>query len=702
MEKEALKLLQLMLGPEAHFRKGQLEAIKAVLTHKKVLLVQKTGWGKSIIYFILARMLRDKGAGPTLLISPLLALMRNQVETANRIGIRAETINSSNREHWNTIKAELSRDSCDILLLSPERLGNQEFMKEFFPLINSRAGMLVVDEAHCISDWGHDFRPDYLRITEIARGLPTGIPLLGTTATANDRVIADMKKQLGEKLLVLRGELIRESLSLQAIKMEDKARRLAWLAENLEQIQGAGIIYCLTVNDCEEVSGWLRERGYDVFPYHSRLSSEKRKEYEQRLINNDIKALVATVALGMGFDKSDIRFIIHYQRSGNIIQYYQQIGRAGRDLKRAVVILLNGKEDDDIQMFFIEKSISSLDIMEDIIKQLEKQDKGLSVYNLVKQLNTARSRLERSLKILEVEDVIAREGSRYILTAKNKEQKAVIARYKRIIRMKYRELKRMKEFVKTDKCLMKYIAEELDDPRARDCGKCANCRGKPLFSEGVNVKMIKAAERYLNGEYLSIKPRKSWPFFWKGPEGSKIPKSYQNEEGLALFRYGDGYLGELVKKDKYISGYFRDELLEAVINLIRKQGLKAKVNWITAVPSLRRPELVRDFAKRLASRLDLRYIKAIKKIEERPVQQKIRANHKKALNVYGSFEVSEGLPAGSVLLIDDIADSRWTLTVCGYLLRKKGSGPVYPLVLALSEGQTKMEGKGSHLFNGCR
>ena len=345
MREQAEELLKTMLGEDTAFRDGQWEAIELVVAQKeRTLLVQRTGWGKSIVYFIATGLLRAEGKGITLLISPLLSLMRNQIEMAERIGTRAVTINSNNPEEWDAVKADLQSNKCDILLISPERLASSEF-NEFLASIPGNIGMLVIDEAHCISDWGHDFRPDYRRIVGIIENLPAGIPVLATTATANDRVVNDIREQLGYDLKILRGPLARESLRIQTIALRDQAERLVWLAENIPRLPGTGIIYCLTVTDCSRVATWLKSRGLNVYEYHAKLDKGDRIDREQRLINNEVKALVATVALGMGFDKPDLGFVIHYQRPGSLVAYYQQIGRAGRNLDNAYAILLSGGED---------------------------------------------------------------------------------------------------------------------------------------------------------------------------------------------------------------------------------------------------------------------------------------------------------------------------------------------------------------------
>lgn len=403
-----LALLRKMIGEDKDFRPGQWEAIETVAIKKqRALVVQCTGWGKSLVYFLATKLLREQGAGPTVLISPLLSLMRNQIEMAERIGIRAYTINSANKAEWEAIETALGRNECDLMLISPERLNNDHFLNEVLPKISGRIGLFVVDEAHCISDWGHDFRPDYLRIVRIIQMLPKGIPVLGTTATANDRVVADVQTQLGPGLTVLRGSLARESLRLQNIRLINQSERLAWLAENLPKFQGSGIIYCLTVADTERVTGWLKRKGFSAEAYHAGNDGKMdRPALEQAFLNNEIKILVATVALGMGFDKPDIDFVIHFQRPGSVVAYYQQVGRAGRAVDKSYGILLNGSEDDEIQNYFIDSAFPSLNVFQDILRVLEASE-GMSFFEILSNVNTSTSKAEKAIKLLEVDVAIA-------------------------------------------------------------------------------------------------------------------------------------------------------------------------------------------------------------------------------------------------------------------------------------------------------
>jgi ATP-dependent DNA helicase RecQ len=474
----AIALLRKATGdPDAAFRDDQLESVVHLVESKKrLLVVQRTGWGKSMVYFIATALLREDGAGPTLLISPLLALMRDQLRQAERIGIRPATINSSNREEWQQIEQRIRRGEIDLLLISPERLANDEFVSNILGPITQSIGMFVVDEAHCISDWGHDFRPDYRRITRILNFLPPGIPLLATTATANDRVVNDVAAQLGPTLTVIRGPLRRDSLRLQNIRLGNQAERLAWLAEHIPKIPGAGIIYTLTVRDAQRVAGWLKYRGIDAEAYWGDLDNEMRLELEHRLLSNQLKAVVATSALGMGFDKRDLGFVVHYQRPGSVIHYYQQVGRAGRAIDDALGILLSGDEDDDIAGYFINTAFASEEDIVSVLGTLEISEAGLTLDEIGARVNVRRGAVEKVLKNLSVDSPapVVHEKSRWRRTPISYVHDS--DRVARITALRRSEQTRMSEYVVARSCLMAFLSEELDDADVAPCGRVQRAR----------------------------------------------------------------------------------------------------------------------------------------------------------------------------------------------------------------------------------
>lgn len=687
MQAQAITLLKQMLNNEAAFRDGQLEAIELIAQqHKRVLVVQRTGWGKSIVYFLATKLLRQQGSGVTLLISPLLSLMRNQLEMAQRIGIHAEFINSTNEDEWNEVEERLKNGQCDVLMVSPERLANQRFHTRTLPAIYSGGGigLLVIDEAHCISDWGHDFRPDYRRIVRIVENLPKNLPVIATTATANNRVVADVEAQLGNNLTVIRGSLARASLRLQNIRLADQAERLAWLAQNLPDLPGSGIIYCLTVADCHRVAEWLCSQGLNVIEYHSRLSGEERQVAEQQLLQNQVKALVATVALGMGFDKPDLGFVIHFQRPGSLVAYYQQIGRAGRAVDNAYAVLLNGREDDEIQEYFIKSAFPGEVLMQEVVQVLEKSDEGLKISEILGQLNYGYGKVEQALKLLEIEGAIYKDKTVYFRTPN--QWQPDIAHAQQITARRYQELEQMKQFVDWKGCLMEFVAQQLDDPYAQPCGKCANCQ-PPFFSSQVAPFLVQEAIKFLHRDFQTIEPRIKWPnggilnTDWKG----NIPKDRQNEAGRSLCIYGDAGWGKLIRNGKYQDDYFGDELVTAMVELIQKRWLPQPApTWVTAVPSLRHIALVPNLAARVAKGLNLPFLPVIHKVKDSPPQKTMENSNLQAANVFDAFKIVGDCPSGPVLLIDDMVDSRWTLTICGFLLREAGSGPVFPLTLAVT------------------
>ncbi len=674
-------LLRRALGDETAFHPGQLEAIATLVDDRaRVLVVQRTGWGKSVVYFVATALLRDRGTGPTIIISPLLSLMRDQMRMAARLGVQAERIDSTNADDHDRIEAALAQDSVDVLFISPERLGNERFLTKTIPLIPRGIGLFVIDEAHCISDWGHDFRPDYRRIRSFVQQLAPGVPLLATTATANARVQSDIEEQLGPNLRVIRGRLDRDSLRVQVIELADQALRLAWLADYLETVKGSGIVYTLTVFDAVRVSDWLKTQGIDAPAYHGQLADAERRELERRLHDDDVVALVATVALGMGFDKPDLCFVVHFQRPSSVVAYYQQIGRAGRAVPHADVVLLVGREDDRIADFFIDTAFSPEPELRDVLAAVAAHEQ-VRPSELMTMLNLPRGAIDKALKLLELDRAVVHVGSSWIRTPNPWEPDS--ERIAGVTATREHERERMQAFVAHDGCLMRFITAELEDTTDEDCGRCANCDGAflPLIPAQARVN---AAVRFLKRAYRPIEPRKRWP---PGvhPDGVVILAGQQLRPGRALCMYGDGGWGQLVRDGKYGPGGFADELADAAVEMLQEWNPDPMPTWVTCVPSKRRPELVPAFARRLADRLGLPFRDALAKVRETPQQKTMQNSFQQARNVLGAFAAVPGqVLDGPVLLVDDMVDSRWSLTACGVALAEAGSGPVVPLALAQS------------------
>ena len=612
---ELLQELKNAYGEAAEFRAGQENTIREVLNGKRSLVVQKTGWGKSLVYFLATKILRKRTKGITLIISPLLALMNNQIVSAKKLGLNVGTINSENTDNWEIIIERMKNNQLDALIISPERLANDDFKR----LISTgvlQIALFVVDEAHCISDWGHDFRPDYRRIVDIIRVFPSNIPILATTATANDRVIEDIKKQLGEDIAVSRGSLMRKSLALQIIKLKTKEERLAWIADHIGELPGTGIIYCLTVNDCQLVHKWLCTNGISARCYYADIKgdgTESKEDIVSLFMSDQIKVLVATVAFGMGFDKPNIGFVIHFQKPGNIVAYYQQIGRAGRGIDNALAILLSGEEDNQINNYFIESAFPTENLMEDIVKEIRKNsESGLKQSDLEKVINMNPTKIKACIKYLMVEGAIYKEGLFYYPAARL--WKPDMEKSRRITEIRKQELAQINDFTNT------------------------------------------------------------------------IAKEFLRETGKVLSNYGDAGWGRLVIQGKYNDKYFDDQLVDAAAELLVSFVEEHNIQWVTSIPSIRRPALVSGFAVRLAERLHLKYIEALEKVQDTICQKKLHTSFLQHKNAEESFEVKQVL-GENVLLIDDMVDSRWTFTVCGYKLRKHGCGKVFPFALANSAGR---------------
>ena len=679
--RRALDILKRGTGlHDAQFREGQEEAIRHLVEGRgRQLLVQKTGWGKSFVYFITTQLLREAGLGPTLLVSPLLALMRNQIAAAERMGVRAKTINSDNEEEWDRVEQAARAGAVDILLISPERLANERFRDHVLADVAERIALLVIDEAHCISDWGHDFRPHYRLIERTVRVLPPNLRLLATTATANARVMADLEAILGPNLQVLRGDLSRPSLALQTIRMPGQAERLAWLAESLPSLPGSGIVYTLTVRDADLVAAWLLSRGIEVAAYTGE-TGPNRKALEQALLDNHVKALVATAALGMGFDKPDLAFVIHYQTPGSVVAYYQQVGRAGRALEAARGVLLSGGEDTEITGYFIRSAFPTQSEVGQVLAALQEADDGLAQRHIQAKVNVSAGRIQKTLELLSVESPapIVKQGPAWQLTAARLSG-AFWDRAERLTALRREEQAEMQKYVQLSSGHMAFLIQALDgDPQG-----ISPPPPLPPLPTACGPEIVAEAVAFLRRSSLPVKPRRQWP------PGKSIDPEHRPQPARVLCVWNDAGWGRLVSQGKLQEGRFSNELVGACATLLREWRPDPSPTWVAAIPSLRHPHLVPDFARRLADALDLPFSDVLRKKGARPQQKTMENSDRQARNVVGSLAVTQdALLPGPVLLVDDIVDSRWTFTVAAWELRRRGCGPVWPLALATARGRS--------------
>ncbi len=681
-DERAISLLRQLTGaPNTEFRDGQLEAIRAIANDRsRSLVIQRTGWGKSAVYLISTRLLRDENTGPTVIVSPLLVLMRNQLEMTQRLGLNAKTVNSTNIDDWSEIFDEINAGQLDLLLISPERLNNVEFRRDVMSHLFNNVGLLVIDEVHCISDWGHDFRPDYRRLRQVVDALPPNIPVLGTTATANDRVIADVEEQLGDDLEVFRGTLERDSMSLHVLNIENKAERMAWLAKTIPDLPGSGIVYCLTIHDAIRVGNWLRAQGIQAAPYTGDMEHEARLEVEEQLTAGDLKVVVATSALAMGYDNPKIEFVIHYQTPGSAIAYYQQVGRAGRAVDESYGIAMSGWEDVDIQDYFINTAFPSEHDCKLILTHLRSAGDGLRLREIEEIVNLRQSRITAMLKILEVEGAVYRDGSRWRRSAQPwtypNERVAAVTAERRA------EQTAMQQYISTDACLMEFLRRQLDDAGAERCGRCANCVG-PMFSTDVDSALVEEALGHLRKTLLEITPRKALPC----DLGIDINlRKNRIEVGRSLTRWGDPGLAQLVEHGKYRDGHFDDRIVEAAAGLFAEWAPLPSPEWLTWIPSISSTALIEDFARRLAAKVGIEAVETLERVRTSQPQKTMQNSCQQARNIAGAFDIVDSRP-GPVLLVDDVVDSRWTLTIVGNQLRSATGHPVYPLALADTSGR---------------
>ncbi len=723
----ALELLHKLTGnPNANFHPGQFEAIEALVAQRRrALVIQRTGWGKSAVYFLSALLMRQAGSGVTLIVSPLLALMRDQVDAAARAGVRAAMVNSSNMTEWDSIAAQIAANELDVLLIGPERLNNPSFRENWLPRILPNLGMLVVDEAHCISDWGHDFRPDYRRIRTLIAQLPAGVPILATTATANERVVQDVAEQLGahadlstpnaaantpagegradaaSDVFILRGPLTRDSLRLGVLNLADSTQRLGWLLTHLGSFNGSGIIYSLTVSAAEDTAAALREAGYNVAAYTGRTDPDERQELEAALKENRVEALVATSALGMGFDKPDLGFVVHLGAPSSAVAYYQQVGRAGRGAINADVLLLPGSEDKEIWEYFATASMPTQENTHALLHALREateQGQPLSVPALETRVDVKRNSIELLLKVLAVEGATERVEKGWIATGNPWQYDA--QRYNRVAQTRINEQHAMLEYEHTTTCRMQFLAFELDDRTAQPCGQCDNCAG-PWYSADINENAVQTARGSLASVGVEIEPRGMWPTGLDRlgvtengkPLKGKIPAELRPEPGRALARLTDLGWGNRLRElftnaentpenDAPIS----PDMGKACVQVLADWQWQARPQSVVFIPSPVRPQLTQSLAHGLAVTGKLTNLGSLTQVQD--------ATHFGGNSVFRcagtvhAWEVPDDMKTylqehrSAVLLVSDVVDSRWSITAATRILKQAGASHVLPFALA--------------------
>jgi ATP-dependent DNA helicase RecQ len=743
LREAAEKHLRALAGENARLRDDQWTAIRALVAEKRrALVVQRTGWGKSAVYFVATALLRAAGAGPTVIVSPLLALMRNQVDAAARAGIHARTINSANLDDWQQVYAEVRDGAVDVLLVSPERLNNPGFRDNVLPHLTETAGLIVIDEAHCISDWGHDFRPDYRRIRTLLETLPPGIPVLATTATANARVTTDVAEQLssggkprtphgapdgqGQRIghadddgghdvdvshddgdgdgagdggvLVLRGALDRESLRLAVVNLPAAPMRLAWLAANLASgaLPNSGIIYTLTVAAAYETAAFLREQGIAVAAYSGKDDQAKRLQAEDDLLANRVKALVATSALGMGFDKPDLGFVVHLGAPQSPVAYYQQIGRAGRGVERAEVVLLPGREDRDIWAYFSSLAFPPEGQVRGTLDALADAGRPLSTAAIETRVDLSRGRLESMLKVLDVDGAVTRTVGGWAATGQPWNYDG--ERYERVARERTREQQAMLSYLATTDCRMEFLRRELDDPAAAPCGRCDNCTGQHWPAD-VPAAGTEAARERLARPGTTVEPRKMWPTGMKelGIDASgKIAATALAEPGRALGRLTDIGWGAALRtllSEQTPDGPVPAQLADALVQVLANWDWKQRPAAVVTLPSRTRPELIASLGQRIGAIGRLPYLGALGYATDDGPGPRRHNSAQRLATLWRALTVPSDLrdalkanDAGPVLLIDDQIDTGWTMTVAAMLLREAGAPAVLPLALAVTTG----------------
>lgn len=724
-----------------HFYDEQWEAVSHILSGERILMIERTGFGKSLCYQFPATQF----PGITVIFSPLIALMRDQVNGLIKKGIPAAFVNSeqTREENEETIQKALNGE-IKIIYIAPER---QEDEKWIEATRSMNLSMIVIDEAHTISTWGHDFRPAFRRIAELVRLLPSHLPVFATTATATTQVQLDIEKQIGGTLTTIRGSLVRKNFQLQVIRVQSEDEKMIWLAKNLSEFIGTGLIYTGTRVDTEIYSNWLQYNGIEAIDYNAGLDVESRKSIEDGLMENKWKCIVSTNALGMGIDKSDIRFVIHTQIPESPIQYYQEIGRAGRDgLPTKIILFFNEKESgvDGIETdcllphAFIESARPQKNKYEKVIDYLKEE--SLTEREIIKKSNLKSAQV-RTIKYDLIEQGIVKEvqnGSAKIIEYQYDAPAFDYDRYDVLRDQKLNDLGAMVDYVYTSMPRMKYLCLFLDSDEDIAYSNCDNTDLPKLsFVEDsvLRAKLQEYRETYFPELELAESSHKSfsideetrtqlqvkipYPFTIDVFRNHELVNRYVNNikvkdfssieverlkellqvhkekshitNGIAASYYGVSNVGSAIHRSKYESGGdFPDFLLRLMLKAFGKRFGKFKYDLVLYVPPTHSGDLVRHLAEKFSHVIKVPLSHDLRKTRATQEQKVFQNAYSKQDNVAEAFDINENVNGKSIILIDDIFDSGATVKEVAKMLTSKGAKYITPVVIAKTVGGTPL------------
>ena len=734
---EAEIILKRIFGLD-HFYDEQWRAIENIFRGERILMIERTGFGKSLCYQFPATQFD----GVTVVFSPLIALMRDQVRSLCKKGIPAAYINSeqSYEENQNSIQRALNGE-IKILYIAPERQENEEWVEATRQL---KLSMVVVDEAHTISTWGHDFRPSFRRIINLVQLLPQSLPVLATTATATKKVQYDIEQQIGGRLTTIRGNLIRPNFQLQVVKVQSEDEKMIWLAENLNAINGTGLIYTGTRIDTEVYANWLRFVGINATDYNAGFDADTRKSIEQGLMQNKWKCIVSTNALGMGIDKSDIRFVIHTQMPASPIHYYQEIGRAGRDGKPTRIILFynekkeNGNDvatDSLLPLSFVEGSRPTTKKYQKVISLL--QEEPLSEREVLKKANLKTNQL-RVIKADLIDQGIIKEvlygkikkyEYQYNAPALNTDS------FEALREAKLKDLHAMEEYIYTDMPRMKYLCSFLDSDETVEYSNCDNTNLERITVSVTPEWMTKLED--FRETYFPCLELSSWTIRKGGfrlryiaPDKVQVEKTVKNDmgevierpiieysnninlleynqeereiieehlgkasrlvDGYAASYYGVSNVGAAIHRSKYENGGdFPDFLLKKTLSVFGKKFRGIHFDLVLYLPPTNSGDLVKNFATKFARVIGVPISHELIKVRITQEQKMFQNAYSKQENVCGAFDIDEDIVKDKyIVLLDDIYDSGATLKEVGKLLTQKGAKCIVPIVIAKTVGGT--------------